>query len=146
MLSSAAEYGLRAALYLASLKPNGFVPIRKISEQLDISGTFLTKIFQQLTQAGLLTSLRGPTGGVAFAQPIDRITLKDIIVAIDGPGLFTECVLGLPGCGEQKPCPLHLRWTQERGRLEMLFARTSLAEMATKIDRFDVRLKSIPAG
>lgn len=146
MLSSAAEYGLRAALYLASLKPNGFVPIRKISEQLDISGTFLTKIFQQLTQAGLLMSLRGPTGGVAFAQPIDRITLKDIIVAIDGPGLFTECVLGLPGCGEQKPCPLHLGWTKERGRLEMLFAQTTLAEMATQIDRFDVRLKPIPAG
>ncbi|ARA93774.1 MAG: Rrf2 family transcriptional regulator [Bacteroidetes bacterium] len=140
MLSSACAYGLRAALYLASLKEEGYVPIRRLSDELDISFPFLTKIFQQLTQAGLLTSHRGPRGGVAFTRPPGQITLKEIITAIDGPDLFEACVLGLPGCGEQKPCPLHAAWATERARLDALFADTTLADMADRIDQFDVRL------
>jgi DNA-binding IscR family transcriptional regulator len=42
MLSNACEYGLRATFYLASLKPEGYVSIKKISEELDISFPFLT--------------------------------------------------------------------------------------------------------
>jgi len=55
-ISHACEYGLRAVLYLASLKMDGYVPIRTMSDELNISFPFLTKIFQMLTQAGLLTS------------------------------------------------------------------------------------------
>lgn len=143
LLSNACEYGLRATLYLASLKQEGYVSIRTISDELDISFPFLTKIFQMLTQAGLLTSYRGPNGGVALTRSPDEITLREIIVAIDGTALFTECVLGLPGCGEQKPCPLHAKWAAERERLEKMFASTKLSDMANKITSFDVRLKAI---
>ena len=99
MLSNSCEYGLRATLYLASLDEEGYVPIGTISEELDISFPFLTKIFQKLNDAGLLTSQRGPKGGVALTQPADEVTLYEIVVAIDGEDLFQECVLGLPGCG-----------------------------------------------
>ena len=145
LLSSACEYGLRSALYLATLKEDRYVPIRKISEALDISGPFLTKIFQQLTQANLMESFRGPTGGVAFARPPSEISVKDIVVAIDGRKLFRDCVLGLPGCGEQKPCPLHNEWAAERVRIESIFATMTLDVLADKVERFDVRLKALPA-
>jgi hypothetical protein len=36
--------------------------------------------------------------------------LYEIVVAIDGEDLFRECVLGLPGCGDATPCPLHDEW------------------------------------
>lgn len=143
MLSNACEYGLRAALYLASLKEEGYVPIRRLSDELDISFPFLTKVFQKLTQADLLASFRGPRGGVAFTRPTDQIALKEIIVAIDGDELFSGCVLGLPGCGEQKPCPMHARWAAERDRIERMFAETTVADMAGRIDAFDVRLKAL---
>lgn len=146
LLSSACEYALRASLYLATLKEDRYVPIRKISEALDISGPFLTKIFQQLTQAGLMESFRGPTGGVAFAKAPDDISVKDVILAIDGGKLFHECVLGLPGCGAEKPCPLHNEWAAERVRIESIFTTTSLMDLALKVDRFDVRLKALPAA
>jgi Rrf2 family protein len=95
-----------------------------------------------LTQAGLLTSYRGPNGGIALTRPPNKITLREVIVAIDGPDLFEGCVLGLPGCGEQKPCPMHVKWATERERLEKMFATTTLANMADKIESFDVRLKA----
>lgn len=140
LLSKACEYGLRAALYLASLDEDGYVSIRTISDELDISFPFLTKIFQQLNEAGLLESHRGPSGGVAFTKPADEITLFDIVVAVDGRDLFDECVLGLPNCGEDKPCPIHERWAEERSRLKAMFQRNTLDDMAERIQDFEVRL------
>jgi Rrf2 family protein len=144
LLSKACEYGLRAALYLASIDEDGYVSIRTISDKLDISFPFLTKIFQQLNEAGLLKSHRGPSGGVAFTKPTDAITLYEVVVAIDGEKLFEECVLGLPNCGEDKPCPIHDRWAEERSRLEHMFKHNTLADMATRIKDFDVRLVPTP--
>ncbi|ACY48890.1 RrF2 family transcriptional regulator [Rhodothermus marinus] len=140
MFSRACEYGLRAVLYLASLNHDGYVSIREIGERLNISVPFLTKIFQKLTQAGLMQSLRGPSGGVMFARSPEEITLFDVIVAIDGPDLFTECVLGLPGCGEATPCPLHDHWKEVRNPIRNLFASTTLADMARRMQEARLRL------
>jgi Rrf2 family protein len=129
MLSRSCEYGLRASLYLASLDHDGYVSIGTISEELGISFPFLTKIFQQLNDAGLLVSQRGPKGGVALTKPPDEVSLYDIVVAIDGDDFFHECVLGLPDCGEAEPCPLHDAWTEERNRVETLFRDATLAEL-----------------
>jgi Rrf2 family transcriptional regulator, iron-sulfur cluster assembly transcription factor len=147
LLSRACEYGLRACLYLAANARDGYISIREISEKLDISGAFLTKVLQQLTAAGIMESSRGPAGGVAFKRPLSQVSLKDVVVAIDGPQMFTECVLGLPGCGEQKPCPFHARWAVERERLEKLFGQTSLEDMAGTMENLDFRLRSgtVPA-
>ncbi len=142
LLSRRCEYGIRAALYLASLEQDTFVSIREISEKLDLSFHFLTKIFQDLTRAGLMRSFRGPNGGIALARPAAEITLLDIVVAIEGPELFTECVLGLPGCGsgDRKPCPLHASWGPMRDQLKTMFATETLADFSDEIQRLDLRL------
>ena len=140
LLSKACEYGIRAALYLASLDEEGYVPISRISDDLDLSFPFLTKIFQQLNDAGLLESHRGPSGGVALTRSPDSITLYEVIVAIDGEELFTECVLGLPGCAEEKPCPFHDVWVEESERLEEVFRKKTLGEMAREVGSSDIRL------
>lgn len=138
MLSKSCEYGLRAALYLASLDEEGYVSIGTISDELDISFPFLTKIFQKLNDADLLTSKRGPSGGVALNRPADAITLYEVVAAIDGEALFQECVLGLPGCGDAEPCPLHDQWSEKRTQVETMFRNATLAELP------NVRLKALP--
>jgi len=130
LLSNACEYGLRATIYLAALDEERYVPIREISERLGISFQFLTKVLQNLTRDGLMASYRGPTGGVQLTRPASDIAVLDIVLSIDGPGLFTECILGLPGCGERVPCPLHEEWRGERERLKGLFQRTTLKDVA----------------
>lgn len=126
MLSKSCEYGLRAMLYLSLREQPGYVSIGTISDELDISFPFLTKILQQLNEAGLLTSQRGPKGGVALTKSPAEISLYDIVVAIDGDDLFEECILGLPGCGEAHPCPVHDHWADERDRVERLFRNETL--------------------
>lgn len=137
MLSKSCEYGLRASLYLASLDHDGYVSIGTISEELDISFPFLTKIFQKLNDAGLLDSQRGPKGGVALTKPADQVSLYEIVVAIDGDDLFSECVLGLPNCGDAKPCPLHDEWAEKRSDVETMFRNATLKELP------DVRLTAL---
>jgi Rrf2 family protein len=129
MLSKSCEYGLRATLYLSTVEAEGYVPIGTISDELDISFAFLTKIFQKLNDAGLLESKRGPKGGVSLTRPADSVTLYEIVVAIDGDDLFEQCVLGLPGCGEAEPCPLHDHWSEEKTRIEDVFRSTTLSEL-----------------
>lgn len=140
MLSKSCIYGIQAAIYVAANVSQEFVPISQIASELKISFHFLTKVLQQLTQAGLMNSYRGPKGGVALAKPSKDITLYDLIGAIDGTSIFTECMLGLPGCGIAEPCPAHEQWTRVRGELTVIARRLTLDNMAKKAGELNVRL------
>lgn len=141
LLSKSAIYGLRAALYLASLKSGEYVTVKKISEELDISFHFLAKILQSLTQCGALQSFRGPNGGVALAKPATEIHLSELLNAIDGPTMFDECIMGLPGCGHERPCPLHDQWAGAQRQIKELFENSTLAQQADRIVELGLRLK-----
>lgn len=140
LLSKSSTYGLRAALYIASCGNGDYLPVRKIAEELDISFHFLAKILQSLTQDGILKAFRGPNGGVALAREAADIHISEIVNALEGPKHFDRCVMGLPGCGEQKPCPLHEKWLHTQEEIRQLFAGTTLADQATRIKEMDLRL------
>jgi len=132
VLSSASTYAIRAALYVAvaGLDEGEFLSTRRISDDLDVPFPFLTKVLQGLTHGGIFVSQRGPAGGVALGRPIADITLLDIVRSAGGDGVFRSCVLGLPACSDAAPCALHGPWREQRGRLEALFAKTTLAALA----------------
>ena len=132
LLSKACVYGLRSSLFLASREADGYISIREMSEKLDISFHFLTKILQQLTSAGLMESHKGPKGGVRLTKSGSEVSLFEIVAAIDGIELFTECALGLPGCGVKKPCPLHDKWADTRDNIRVMLESTNLVELAKK--------------
>lgn len=140
LLSKACVYGLRASLYLASRREGDYISIREMSDELEISFHFLTKILQQLTANALMESYKGPNGGIRLSGKGKEATLKDVVTAIDGPGLFTECALGLPGCGSEAPCPMHEQWVNVRENLNEMMENTNLVEMARKgrIDRLRI--------
>jgi len=140
LLSKSCVYGLRATLFLASNQNGKYTSIKELSEQLDISFHFLTKILQQLTAVDLMESLKGPKGGVRLAKPGGEISLLDIVFAIDGEELLTECVLGLPGCDIEKPCPLHDMWGKVREDIRQMLGSTSIAEMADKGKKMNLRI------
>lgn len=117
-----------------------YVSIREMSEKLDISFHFLTKILQSLTQANLLVSYRGPSGGVAFNVPPDQILLGDIVRVLEGDDFFDTCLLGLPGCGEAVPCPMHQFWKEIRGAFKQEFEITTLAKMGQNAQERWLRL------
>jgi Rrf2 family transcriptional regulator, iron-sulfur cluster assembly transcription factor len=140
LLSKSCVYGLRASLYLASKKEGEFIPIKRMSDKLEISFHFLTKILQQLTAEGILESFKGPNGGVRLNRPGSDVQLMDIVLAIDGEQLLTECALGLPGCGIKNPCPLHDKWAETRDAIKAMLELTTLTELVEKGRKENLRL------
>ncbi|HFE64736.1 MAG TPA: Rrf2 family transcriptional regulator, partial [Caldithrix sp.] len=113
------------------------------SQQLGISFHFLTKILQILTRKNILTSYRGPNGGVGFALPPENISLKDVIVAIDGTAIFEQCILGLNQCSDENPCPLHNEWKKIKTQMEQLFGNTTLASLAENMASGGFRITNL---
>lgn len=140
LLSKSCVYGLRAALYLANQEKGKFIPIRQMSDKLEISFHFLTKILQQLTAEGFLESFKGPNGGVRLVRTGNDVHLMDIVIAIDGPQLFTECALGLPGCGVKEPCPIHDKWAETRDAIREMLEESTLNELVKKGKEQNLRL------
>ncbi|MDZ7772965.1 MAG: Rrf2 family transcriptional regulator [Balneolaceae bacterium] len=131
---------MRAAIYLASREENDYVSIGTISEQLDISAYFLTKILQNLTKSGMLESLKGPKGGVRLKRPRTKSGSSMWWRPWTGLGLVTECVLGLPGCGDSKPCPVHEEWARVRGDLQEMLESNTLDGLAGKGKSLNLRI------
>lgn len=141
VLSKACTYGILASLYVAKVSArSNYVSIREMSDELNISFHFLTKILQKLTAEGILYSHKGPKGGVLLAREADSITILEIVLAIDGQKVFTECVLSLPGCGIERPCPLHNHWSEIRENLREMFSGKTLANTSEDIRELGLRL------
>lgn len=134
-------YAIQSLAYLTiNGKDGGYVPISQVAADLSIPYHFLKKILAQLAQEGILISQRSAKGGVALGRDPKAITLYDVITYMDGSTLFNECILGLPGCGNAKPCPLHTAWAVERKRLQLLFSSTNLHDLARRIEKDGFRI------
>lgn len=140
LLSKSCVYGLRASLFLAANQNSEYVSIREMSDKLNISFHFLTKILQQLTAAELMESYKGPNGGIRLTKAGSDVNLFEIIAAIDGVEVFTECALGLPGCGTEKPCPLHEKWAEARDGIRVMLENTNLVELAKQGKKENLRI------
>lgn len=95
----------------------------------------------QLVQAGILKSTRGVSGGAWLAKDKSEIRAIDIVYAIDGDKIFKECLLGLPGCNGNNPCPFHQQWGIERIRLLTMFQNSTLEILSTKVKDLDLRIQ-----
>ena len=87
--SRSTGYALLAAGYLAQHPKEKIVLSQSISKKYDIPLEYLLKILQQLVRANVLRSKRGPRGGFSLARPTKKITLLQIIEAVDGPMIST---------------------------------------------------------
>jgi Rrf2 family protein len=94
-LSSSAEYGLLAVAYIAQNKVQGLILSQDVSKKYNIPLEYLLRIMQQLVRARILRSKRGPRGGFCLARPATKITMLDIIEAVEGS---FEISLGFEEC------------------------------------------------
>jgi Rrf2 family protein len=146
MLSKSCIYGIQAAIFLAQQQKlqikRQYIPVAEISQALNIPHQFLKKITQGLVESGILISQRSAKGGIALAHEATHISVFDIIRSIDGAEiLISDCILELPGCGDEKPCPMHHHWAVERTRLRVLFENTMLDTLADNVSKGFTRLR-----
>jgi Rrf2 family protein len=140
LLSKSCIYGIQAAIYLAIQRDRKYVPIKEISEELDISFHFLTKILQVLKQAGFIRSEKGPKGGVNLSEKAELISVFDIVYAIDGKAVFENCIMGFPGCSDEYPCSLHKIWNVTKDELSTELHNATLSFIAEEIENGRIKL------
>jgi Rrf2 family protein len=129
-VSARVDYAVRALVELAAAAPK---PVRgdRLAEAQDIPPKFLGNILQQLKGAGLIHSLRGAEGGYALALPAERVTVADVIRAVEGPlanvrGGPPELVT-YPGAAG----PLREVWIATRASLRGVLEKVTLADVAS---------------
>ena len=103
-LSKKAEYALMALKDLASRPEAEAASARDIAERYAIPVELMAKVLQRLARKRLLVSHHGTRGGYLLARPASRVSVADVIEAIDGPVTVTVCTSADDDCDQYATC------------------------------------------
>src|SRR5689334_20077745 len=117
--SKTSEYAIRSLIYFAERADKECVTVRAVSRSTGVPQSYVAKIFQCLTQSGILSSQRGPAGGYTLLIPSKELTLLQVVQVVDdvSKSSFSNCVMGLDKCNDKNPCPLHDVWKSAKEKM-----------------------------
>ena len=109
-LTTKGRFAVTAMVDLAMRGGKAPVTLAAISERQNISLSYLEQLFGKLRRNNIVESVRGPGGGYYLARPGNKISVAEIVTAVDEPLDATRCG-GMGNChGEQQPCITHSLW------------------------------------
>jgi len=119
------DYAVRCVLYLA--KDNDRVAnVTEISKAMHIPKTFLAKILQRLVRNGIVESIRGMKGGFRLAKKPEKISLLDVMEAIQGCAVINVCAVDSKLCGMSSKCSVHPIWVDIRREVEQRLKKETI--------------------
>ena len=130
-ISEAANLAIHALTYLANNPQLQPVSTGHVAQELGASENHLSKVFQRLTKSGLVSSVRGPSGGFSLAWDPGEITLREIYEAIDGALTKDNCLLGHPSC-DRDTCVFGDLVTNISSQVDNHFTNTTLKDLIEK--------------
>ena len=108
-LTTKGRFAVTAMVDLATRGGKGPVTLAGISERQRISLSYLEQLFGKLRRNNVVASVRGPGGGYCLARPANKISIVDIIIAVDEALDATNCE-AKGTCQDGKPCLTHDLW------------------------------------
>jgi Rrf2 family protein len=146
------EWALHCCGVLAGLAPGRYLPTRDLADFHGVPKEYLSKALQALSQAGLVESTLGPSGGYRLARAPGRITFLDIVEAVEGRGPTFVCTNirrnnpclsraeARSLCTDGRPCAIaKVMWEADRAWRDALRA-VSLADLLKMLET------DLPAG
>jgi Rrf2 family transcriptional regulator, iron-sulfur cluster assembly transcription factor len=130
-LSTKGRYAVTAMMDLAIHDKIGPVTLADISQCQGISLSYLEQLFAKLRKQGLVEGVRGPGGGYRLARPANRITVANIITAVDESMDITRC-RGNEDCQEGERCLTHELWNELSDRLYEFLDGITLDQFANR--------------
>ncbi len=113
LLSTKGVYGLSAMYQLFLAKTDNPMQIKEISQKAMIPKNYLEQLLILLRQAGLVKSIRGAYGGYVLGRNPHDISIKEILIAMEGTLVITEM--------ETQNPVLRLFYEQSNRALQALF-------------------------
>ncbi len=102
----------------------------ELAERSGLPPPTVAKLLKTLARGGLLQSLRGAHGGYRLARPAARISVADIIAALEGPIAVTECTSHPGGCTLESECSTRANWRLINVAIRQALEAVTLAQMA----------------
>ena len=135
MLSTTAEYALRALLSLAH-QPDKATLGRDLAASSGVPANYLSKILLDLKKGGFVQAVRGTGGGYRLGRPPGEVRLMDVVEFVDGEAAHPGCFLaGSDACSDGDPCLAHDRWAAVRDHYVAFLETTTLADVTEHPDR-----------
>jgi Rrf2 family protein len=134
-ISVKADYAIRAAAELASVGEEGPVKAQLIATEEEIPLKFLLNILGDLKRAGIVRATRGVNGGYQLARPPAKVTLAEIIRAVEGP---------LANVHESRPEELTYAGPSEALRDVWIAVRASLRSVLEHVTVADLAAGKLP--
>lgn len=129
-LTRKGEYAIRGIVYLASRPGDQVCLLSEIAAAVDVPQTFLAKIFQQFSKIGLVKSFRGTGGGFVLGRTPDKITLLEVVEAVEGPIVPNRCVTGAGDCDRSSACTVHPVWVKVQDQVRDILNSITLKELS----------------
>jgi Rrf2 family protein len=120
IFSNTCQYAIKACIVLANERKK--TGIKDISEKIGTPTAFTSKILQQLTKKGVISSGKGKGGGFYIDDnQYENLTIKDIYENFEGKKVLESCLLGLKKCDGENPCPIHHLATEIKEKVVVMF-------------------------
>lgn len=128
-LSKLTDYAVVIMAQLAR-EPQRLYTTKALADELGLPRPTVSKLLKMLIKAELLVSQRGVQGGYQLAKEAHRITVSDLIAAIEGPVAMTECSLEDSQCDLISQCGVANNWQRVTLAVHQLLASVTLTQLA----------------
>lgn len=125
------HHGLLLVTELAGLYDmGGTATLQEIAGAAGISQGFLEQVARPLRRAGIIIGRRGSGGGYRLAAAPDKLTVADILAAIEGPIAVMDCLTDEKSCVLAENCANRDVWMKIRGQILCTLKNLSISEAA----------------
>ncbi len=131
------EYAIKMVLEL-SIHYGENVSAKTISRRQDIPEFFLKKTTQVLARAGIVQSQRGAKGGVKLLIPPEKITIADVIEAIEGKIALNVCLANGYECPNKNFCRVRNILSRAQEGLMKELRKDTFADLLKKVSGLDI--------
>lgn len=128
-LNITTDYGIRICLLLAmETHP---MTSRELAEGAHVSNKYLTVLIRKLKDAGLVSSSRGALGGYILAKAPERVSLFDIVTAMEGEPVINRCLEADHFCsrGAAETCPVRRNYQRIQDILKQQLKSITIAKL-----------------
>lgn len=133
-ISTRGRYALRMMLDLALHNSGEYITLKDISARQEVSVKYLEQIVSVLSKAGMLKSVRGPSGGYKLTRSPEQYTVGDILRVTEGSLAPVAC-LDSPqnDCPRAETCATLGFWQELYDAVRGVVDKTTLADLADRV-------------
>jgi Rrf2 family protein len=143
-LGDGVEQAIHSVVMLTGLSPHGVLSAAALAEFHGVSTSYLLKHLQALSGAGILHTVPGPKGGYRLAKPPEKITLLDIVLAVEGPEPAFRCnEIRRRGPSPpsarvlKKPCQINAAMLRAEQAYRAELKRVTIADIVAEVNALD---------